>query len=245
MASMIVLIACILAKGEFLDFGEEINGRRVERKDPPANNPQNNSTNSSVPGNKTSPAAPIIHIAYGLTWGSGGYVPDHPELFRVACGGSPYVPIYPPYHSADGSCNPYAGDTPCYLSRPILCFAYGNYKRPCYSIDCRSHAEPKEFYCGWSEGALLLSDPVIGNTLTSRAAADKICSTQFGIGFRMASHGDGRWVVGMSATNYCYSTWPTTTYGGGWSYSGYGVRGVTWTRFWVAIDDQPGNCWNS
>ena len=183
---------------------------------------------------------------YGLTWGYGGFVPDYPELFRVGCGGTPVIPVIPPFNTADGSCNPYKGDTPCTTSLPILCYANGKYNRPCYPIDCTSHAMPAEFYCGWNGGVLVLSDPVVGTTLTSRTVADNICSDQFGGAFRMAAHSDGNYVLGMDDANFCDSTWPTGAIsGGGWGYSGYGLKGPVWTRFWVAINDQPGNCWNS
>ena len=46
-------------------------------------------------------------------------------------------------------------------------------------------------------------------------------------------------------TNYCYNSWASSIpSSGGWGFSGYGTRGPFWTRFWVAINDQPANCWN-
>ena len=182
---------------------------------------------------------------YGLTWGNGAYVPENPDLFRVGCSGTPTIPLTYPYTSSSGSCNAYAGDTPCEAYLPILCLLPSGFNRPCYDIDCTSHAMPKEFYCGWSESYMILSPPVLGLSLTSRTVADNICESHFGPGFRMGEHGDGLYVVGMDRTNYCYNSWASSIpSSGGWGFSGYGTRGPFWTRFWVAINDQPANCWN-
>lgn len=180
----------------------------------------------------------------GMTWGYGGYTEIAQETFRVHCFGSPTVPPYAPYTGSSGGCNAYKGDTPCNHSLPILCINKCGYKRPCYPVDCRSYAMNGEFYCGWSEGFIALSRPVYGYNLVGRANADKICESQYGKGFRMAEHHDGRWVYGMSNSNYCYATWPATSYSGGWGFVSYGVKGPVWTRFWVAINDQFANCWD-
>lgn len=184
-------------------------------------------------------------VKYGMTWGYRGYTPVAQETFGVHCYGSPTVPTYTPWNSADGGCNAYKGDTPCNHSLPILCISKCNYKRPCYPINCNSYAMNKEFYCGWSEGFIALSDAVKGNKLTSRADADKICSSKFGSNFVMAEHHDGKWMAGMDQNNYCFDTWPLgAANGGGWGFYAYGVKGPVWTRFWVAIDGQNANCWN-
>ena len=57
--------------------------------------------------------------------------------------------------------------------------------------------------------------------LTSLAAANQMCTTFFGAGWRMAEFHDG-WGWGMSAFGNVRSD----------------------TRFWVHINDQPANCWN-
>ena len=47
------------------------------------------------------------------------------------------------------SCNPYSGDTLCYLKRPILCLKDANVPRPPYAIDpCPScaYSSYPEFY---------------------------------------------------------------------------------------------------
>jgi hypothetical protein len=192
----------------------------------------------------TNPTNPTGTYRNGMTWGYGGYTEIAQETFRVHCFGSPTVPPYAPYTGSSGGCNAYKGDTPCNHSLPILCINKCKYSRPCYPVDCRSYAMTGEFYCGWSEGFIILSRPVLGYSLSSQADGDKICMSQFGTGFRMAEHHDGRWVLGMSDTKYCYNTWPSTSYSGGWGFVSYGVKGPTWTRFWVAINDQAANCWD-
>jgi hypothetical protein len=197
----------------------------------------------------SSPDAPSSKTSYsgknGLTWGYGGYTAHEQELFHVSCSGTPLVPEFSPFNGMSGSCNPYNGDTPCVLSLPLLCIEQCRFNRPCYSVPCGPGAMPGEFYCGWTEGLLRLTEPVKGTLLTSRAAANTICAKAFGPGFRMAAHNDGRYVVGMDDSHYCYSTWPLgSAPTGGWGYYGYGVKGPRWTRFWVAIDDTTGNCWN-
>jgi hypothetical protein len=182
-------------------------------------------------------------VKYGMTWGYRGYTPVAQETFGVHCYGTPTVPKYSPWNSADGGCNAYRGDTPCNHTLPILCISKCNYKRPCYSINCNSYAMNKEFYCGWSEGFIALSDPVLGSQMTSRAVGDRICAAKYGATFVMAEHHDGKWVLGMDQNNYCLDTWPATASTGGWGFYGYGVKGPSWTRFWVAINGQNANCW--
>lgn len=184
-------------------------------------------------------------VKYGMTWGYRGYTPVAQETFGVHCYGTPTVPKYSPWNSADGGCNAYRGDTPCNHTLPILCISKCQYKRPCYSINCNSYAMNKEFYCGWSEGFIALSDPLKGNQISSRAAGDKICSSKYGSNFVMAEHHDGKWVAGMDSANFCLDTWPLgAANGGGWGFYAYGVKGPSWTRFWVAINNQNANCWN-
>jgi len=201
-------------------------------------------TTAGRPIDDATGTSPNYNPRNGMTWGYGGYTEIAQETFRVHCFGSPTVPPYAPYTGSNGGCNAYKGDTPCNHSIPILCINKCKYKRPNYPIDCGSYAMPGEFYCGWSEGFIALSRPVFGYNLLSQANGDKICASQYGTGFRMAEHHDGRWVSGMNANNFFYSTWPATTSSGGWGFVSYGVKGPVWTRFWVAINDQNANCWN-
>lgn len=75
-------------------------------------------------------------------------------------------------------CNPYNGDTLCYLERPILCLKKANVPRPPYAVDgcsgCAYQSMPS-FYQGWSEGFIKLTKPVRGCYLTSKQTADKYC----------------------------------------------------------------------
>lgn len=76
-------------------------------------------------------------------------------------------------------------------------------------------------YAEWSGGILATTAPVRGTALRSYRAASEVCAHAFGPGWRMAEFHDG---------------W-------GWGFLALGaVRSDT--RFWVAIDDQPANCWD-
>lgn len=201
-------------------------------------------TTGSGSGNGTPGNYKPKYNKFGMTFGYSGYVNGDQEIFGVNCYGSPSVPPYSPYSSSNGACNTLTGDTPCNHSLPILCINKMSLKRPCYEVKCGSAAMPKEYYCGWSEGYLALSDPVLGTRLTSRDIANKKCSEKLGSGFRMAEFHDGKYVEGMNTSNYCYSTWPSTSTSGGWGFYGYGARGSVWTRFWVDINDKRANCWD-
>lgn len=81
---------------------------------------------------------------------------------------------------------------------------------------------PSDFYNGWARGFIYLSPSVAGTALGSVANANAICAANFGAGYRMAEFHDGA---------------------GGWGWQAYGNVGTA-SRFWVYINDQPGNCWN-
>ena len=72
-----------------------------------------------------------------------------------------------------------------------------------------------------SHQALAISAPTPGTDLRSRAVANAICARAFGPDWRMAEHHDGDW--GIEAT---------------------GRPPMQSTRFWAAISDQNGNCWD-
>jgi hypothetical protein len=132
---------------------------------------------------------------HGLTWGINEINHRASQGFQANCHGAPLAPMDNIYN---GSCNPYEGDTLCKVSLPILCFLP-------------------------SENTLAVSTPHIGDTMVSRAVADKQCSTQYGTGWRMAEHHDD---------------------GAGWEINAYGTPPTSLTRFWVAINDQSANCWD-
>ncbi len=167
----------------------------------------------------------------GLTWGK--YLHD-------ATLGVDRVGIF-------GSGNPYVGDTSCSLKRPVLCVNVDGSPRPNYAIPPASGTP--EFYSGWLEGHIATTKPVKGTTLTSAAAGDQQCVASFGAGWRMAEWHDGKYVLGMDATNYgntinSLSPWISGGQAhGGHTFFAFGdVRSDT--RYWVHINDQPGNCWN-
>ncbi|MBS1961340.1 MAG: hypothetical protein JST04_03915 [Bdellovibrionales bacterium] len=114
-------------------------------------------------------------------------------------------------------CNAYQGDTACTSVQPMLCI------RKDSSI--ASPALPPELqtrYSTWASAEVRLLPNVVGTSLTSREAADAKCAAGFGAGWRMAEHHDG---------------W-------GWGFVARGSLAGD-DHFWVAIDDQPANCWNS
>lgn len=124
---------------------------------------------------------------------------------------------------SDSQTNPYSGDTSIDSYRRVLCA----------KVDGRSPPSgiAFNFYAGWLRGAVQATPPVQGFRLSSRAAADQLCSETFGAGWRMAEFHDGRYGPYFSQT-------------GGWSFWGAGSL-PTGTRFWTAIDDQYANPWNS
>lgn len=119
----------------------------------------------------------------------------------------------------DSVTNPYSGDTPITTALPILCINVTNLPTPAgINIDS---------YDGWAKGFIEITQPIAGTQLTSRAAADQACASYMGGNsqWRMAEFHDG---------------------GSGWSYwaEAYGDN-LSNTRFWVAINDQPANPWNT
>jgi hypothetical protein len=114
------------------------------------------------------------------------------------------------------SCNPYKGDTSCRVVLPVLCFQGKGLPQPA-GIDAGQ-------YKGWSGGVLGATQPVMGAILTSNAAGTARCEKELGAGWRMAEFHDA----------------------GGWGMQGQRGLGLAPnTRFWVHINDQPGNCWDS
>jgi hypothetical protein len=133
----------------------------------------------------------------------------------------------------------YKGDTNCTIKLPILCYSDTNFKRPPYNPPSTGG-----FYYGWNGGIYLATLPVLGTSLLSVANMNSLCSVRFGASFKAAEHHIGKFVSGMSSSSYFYNTWPTSLSSGGWNAFGYnGISNPT-GRFWVAINNQPANCWN-
>jgi hypothetical protein len=122
----------------------------------------------------------------------------------------------------DATTNAYQGDTPAYAVLPVLCLSVNYAPVPA--------GVTPDFYNGWGRGVVGLTLPVPGTTLTSRAAADALCASSFGTGWREAEFHDGYYGTNLSAS-------------GGWAFWANGAVPST-TRFWVAINDQLANPWN-
>ena len=170
----------------------------------------------------------------GLTWGRVEHDPSR-GIDLVGCDGTPKP-------RGGNACNAYTGDTPCSRSLPILCIKKDGSPRPDYSVANRSHAEAKEYYAGWAQGSIRLTPPIKGSDIEDLNHANSVCADNFGDGYRMAEHHDGRWVAGMDSNRYFASSWPKTTNEGGWNFWAYGNVGHA-SRFWVHIRDQDANCW--
>lgn len=116
-----------------------------------------------------------------------------------------------------GSCNPYQGDTSCRTVLPVLCIRPTGTPLPS-GLEAGS-------YPRWTGGTLGATQPVMGAVLESEAMASARCEKELGTGWRMAGFHDGP---------------------GGWGSDGLRGAGLTgYTRYWVHINDQKGNCWDS
>lgn len=157
-------------------------------------------------------------IGHGLTFAvaaSVAIVP--PDAVHLSCHGEPSQLDQP----HQNSCNPYKGDTSCRVVLPVLCFKPGGAGVP-------TGVQP-DFYKGWTGGTLSATQPVMGAVLDSEAAASARCEKELGPGWRMAEFHDGQ---------------------GGWGLQGLRGTGIgaasgSHTRYWVHINDQKGNCWDS
>ncbi|MCP2322103.1 hypothetical protein HDA40_000610 [Hamadaea flava] len=126
---------------------------------------------------------------------------------------------------ADAQTNPYSGDTEIDHYLPVLCL----------QVDGRAAPAGIEydFYNGWAQGAVRATAAVRGDALRSTDAADALCVRTFGAGWRLAEFHDGRYGDDFSS-------------GGGWSFwAAAGGNLLPGSRFWVAINDQPANPWDS
>lgn len=117
----------------------------------------------------------------------------------------------------ENACNPYQGDTSCRTVLPVLCI------RPSGAVPPSSLEA--DFYKGWTGGMLSATQPVMGAILESEAIATARCEKELGEGWRMAEFHDGK---------------------GGWGVQGYRGVGLSGNaRYWVHVNDQRANCWNS
>lgn len=120
----------------------------------------------------------------------------------------------------DARTNPYGGDVTCDATLPLLCYLPDGSAPP-------SRNDQVDYFSKWAPGRVALTGAVNGYQITSLAAANQLCAGLFGSGYaRVAEFHDG---------NYGNS---------GWDFWAYGNLPIG-TRFWVGIDDQPANPWNS
>ena len=138
-----------------------------------------------------------------------------PDITFASCAGEPK----PTGKSEKGACNPYQGDTSCSTVLPMLCL-----KPEGLAIPTGTDGNQVE---SWSGGTLGATAPVMGAVLESQHLADARCEKELGAGYRMAD-----WHAGPGG----YSV-------RGKSGQNVGIAGVS--RYWVAIKDQPANCWDS
>lgn len=119
-----------------------------------------------------------------------------------------------PLPSGRDSCNPTKGDTDCATKLPVLCLKKN-------AALTKPELLPTDPQNAWSSSEVRLTPAIEGTSFANRFAPDEYCRLNFGNDWRMATFQDG---------------------GGG----GFWAKGKlhTSTRFWVAIDDQNGNCWN-
>ena len=159
--------------------------------------------------------APAPTQSYGLTFAQAAAPSDAAaEVVHLSCHGEPRQFDQP----HQNSCNPYQGDMSCRTVLPMLCV------RPTGAL--LPQGVENGFYNGWVSGVLGATAPVMGAVLRSLAQASARCEAELGPGWRMAEFHDGQ---------------------GGWGLQGLpgaGLLGPGQTRYWVAINDQPGNCWD-
>jgi hypothetical protein len=130
---------------------------------------------------------------------------------------------------SDQQTDPYQGDTSPSASLPILC-------RLDTGAPIPAGITPDQ-YNGWAGGSVALTAPVPGSALTSFTAASRICAGTFGPDWQMAEFHDGYYVIQR------FPGRPPIVARSGWNLWAHGPVAAD-TRFWVSIDDQPGNAWN-
>jgi hypothetical protein len=156
-----------------------------------------------------------------MTWGSGTSVrmpSEKGEVVQVSCHGFPKL-------DGSDSCDAYHGDTLCSRPRPVLCLLKDGRAEPesIAKLRAASMMSPDKFHAGWAKGELALTPAIRGDAFANRHAADAYCARTLGEGWRMAEFHDGD---------------------GGWGFVANGHIDAK-SRFWVAINDQPANCWGN
>lgn len=173
------------------------------------------------------PFAAAAQEPRGMSWGSYENAATGAGIVFVGCHGKP--------RTEQGSCDAYVGDTACSTPLPPLCLRVDGRPRPAGLITGKGYAMPPDFYAGWAQGEVRAGKPVAGSQLRSQADADARCAAQFGPGWRLAEFHDavreGSGENGEPARH------------GGWNFYAAGQLDPA-TRYWVANNDKPANCWN-
>jgi sugar lactone lactonase YvrE len=116
------------------------------------------------------------------------------------------------------ACDAYHGDTLCTTPLPLLCIKKSGTGFP---LPLPATVNNTSLYSKWSGGIVGTTAPIIPPTTIT--AADAMCTTQFGVDWRVAEFHDG---------------W-------GWAFQAYGGVGSASQRFWVHINSSPGaTCWH-
>ncbi len=178
-------------------------------------------------------ASSVANNRNGMSWGVFANVFAGDGIVMVGCA------------AGDKTCNPAAGDTACTVEMPILCYKPAPLPRPNYALQPFGRPEGDETFNGWAGGYIGLTTPISGASLSSLSAANNICQAELGAGYRMAESHDGKFIQGMGLNSYYGGSWPQDAQlsSGNEAFYSYGTLSSK-ARFWVAINDQAGNCWN-
>ena len=126
---------------------------------------------------------------------------------------------------SDRQTNPYRGDTGCEQALPLLCMNRDFSQPPAVS------SRGENYHEHWAGGQVRATVPVLGTTLNSEAVANQLCQDTFGIGYRMAEFHDSGYGTQIGEIS-------------GWKFWAYGGLDNN-QRYWININDQAANPWNS
>jgi Domain of unknown function (DUF4124) len=163
--------------------------------------------------------------------GAGGYLsPRHGMTFGLQAQSGDTVSASclarpaPQDRPRDGGCDAERGDTACSRALPVLCIkAPERRARTPVVIDANSgRITPPPA----SEGLQLGASPALrGDSLASQQSGTQACERALGSGWRMVSYQDS-------------TSWTTAPHR-------HDSLAQATGRFWVAVGDAPGNCWNA
>jgi Domain of unknown function (DUF4124) len=163
--------------------------------------------------------------------GAGGYLTQrHGMTFGLlaqvgnAISASCLAPPAPQDRPRDGGCDAERGDTACSRSLPVLCIKDPERRaRTPAVVDANSgRLTPPPV----GEGPQLGASPALrGDSLASQQSGTQACVRALGDGWRMVSYQDS---VGWATAPHRHDSLVQAT-----------------GRFWVAVGDAPGNCWNA